>query len=301
MAGNIISGAGGIAKRAFVSTSLIKRKSEIVEALRLLSRRIVIFIDDLDRLEPRDASEMLRLIRAVADFPNVIYVLSYDGDIVGHTLESALQVDDGRAYLEKIVQISFQVPRPEAFDLRRWFQDEVQVLFAAELSELADPQRPADHRLAQAIDIQGGRYLTTPRHVVRAINALRLHGVPVRDSIDIADMVWLQLVRLGNPALYSWTEEYLTEASAAYRGAGIPNESAQQMGQSLEKILGSEGGDLSRARFDLADILPGVAQEFAGGQATGRVFNDLRRETFGKFIVGRRLGSPEHYRSSLSG
>jgi len=109
-------------------------------------------------------------------------------------------------------------------------------------------------------------------------------------------MVWLQLVRLGNPALYSWTEEYLTEASAAYRGAGIPNESAQQMGQSLEKILGSEGGDLSRARFDLADILPGVAQEFAGGQATGRVFNDLRRETFGKFIVGRRLGSPEHYR-----
>ena len=90
---------------------------------------------------------MLRLIRAVADFPNVIYVLSYDTEVVAKTLQKAVQVDDGLAYLEKIIQVSFRVPRPEAFDLRRWFQDEVRALFANQLAQLADPQRPVSQRL----------------------------------------------------------------------------------------------------------------------------------------------------------
>ena len=101
---------GDVAAGSFASTSLSKRKAELVEALKLLPRRIVVFVDDLDRLEPREASEVLRLIRAVADFPNVIYVMSYDVEVVAKTLEKAIQVDDGKAYLEKIVQVSFKVP-----------------------------------------------------------------------------------------------------------------------------------------------------------------------------------------------
>ena len=65
---------------------------------------------------------MLRLIRAVADFPDVIYVLSYDPHVVASVLKKAVQVDDGAAFLEKIVQINIRVPRPEAFDLRSWSQ-----------------------------------------------------------------------------------------------------------------------------------------------------------------------------------
>lgn len=290
--------AGEAAKRVFSSSSLTKRKTEIVEALRMLSRRIVIFVDDLDRLEPRDASEVLRLIRAVADFPNVIYVLSFDSDVVANTLQKAIQVGDGRAYLEKIVQVSFRVPRPEAFDLRRWFQDEVRAMFPNELGNTADLQRVTNQRLSQAIDVQGGRYLRTPRDVVRAINSLRLHAIPVRGQIDIADMVWLQLVRLGNPIFYTWIEEYLTEASAVYRGAGLHDHAARQIGDRLDQIFTDEGIDAARARMDLAELLPGIAWGLGFGRERDaqRVFNNLGREAFGRFIADRRLGSPEHYR-----
>jgi predicted KAP-like P-loop ATPase len=64
----------------------------------------LIFIDDLDRLEPKEVSEVLRLIRAVADFPNITYVLSYDPKIIADTVSRALQVEDGEAFLEKIVR-----------------------------------------------------------------------------------------------------------------------------------------------------------------------------------------------------
>ncbi len=296
IAGSLIDRAGDTAKSLFTSGSLTKRKAEIVEALKLISRRIVVFVDDLDRLEPREASEVLRLIRAVADFPNIIYVLSYDVDVVSNTLQKAVQVDDGRAFLEKIIQVSFRVPRPEAFDLRRWFHEEVHRLFASDLSNVSSQQLPSTHRLARAIDTQGGRYLKTPRDVVRALNALRLHAIPVRTHIDVADMVWLQLVRIGNPMLYEWIEEYLTETSAVYRGAMVGEQEARRSGLRLQEILAREHLDDDRTRIELSGILPGVSRGLGNQDDPHRVFNNLGRNLFNTFVAERRLGSPEHYR-----
>ncbi|MCB1511264.1 MAG: hypothetical protein KDJ36_10205 [Hyphomicrobiaceae bacterium] len=295
--GTGIQKVGEAAGSVFTSTSLSKRKAELVEALKLLPRRIVIFVDDLDRLEPREASEVLRLIRAVADFPNVIYVVSYDLQVVAKTLQKAVQVDDGKAYLEKIVQVSFKVPRPEAFDLRRWFQDEVCILFGPEIDPSVQNQSLSASRLGRVIDSLGGRYLETPRDVVRAINALRLHAVPVRNFIDLADMVWLQFSRIGSPSLYDWIEEYLTVTSAVYGGAQIAGNAAEDMGRRLNEILATEGVDVERTRYEMGQMLPGIIRDFAAEAAdAAHVFHDLRREKFAEFIVQRRLASPEHYR-----
>jgi predicted KAP-like P-loop ATPase len=288
--------AGEATKTLFASNSLTNRKSEIVDALRHLSRRIVIFVDDLDRLEPHEANEVLRLIRAVADFPNVIYVLSYDDEVVAKTLQKSVQVDDGFAYLEKIIQVSFKVPRPEAFDLRRWFWCDVNTLFPDLLSQTADTGQHVSRRLESVIDKHGGRYLNTPRDVIRTINALRLHAIPVKSQIDIADMAWLQLLRLGNKELYAWTEEYVTEASALYWGAGIDGHSAERMGKRLDKIIAQEGIDRERARIDLEQILPGLSRGFNVDDDVCRVFNNLERASFRSHIAERRLASPEHYR-----
>ena len=243
MLGKAVESGREAAGMAPASPSIAKRKSQLIGALRLLSRRIVVFVDDLDRLEPRDAVEVLRLIRAVADFPNVIYVLSYDPDVVAQTLNKAVQIDDGAAFLEKIVQISFHVPRPEAIDLRAWFRTEVATLFTV------DPAITT--RLTQIIDVHGGRYLETPRDVVRALNALRLHAIPVCEQIDVPDMVWLQLIRLGKPTLYAWTEEYLTEVAALASGATIHEAGIQHAGDRLTQIIADPGIDSDLAMIDL--------------------------------------------------
>jgi hypothetical protein len=274
--------------------SISKRKMELIGALKLLSRPIVVFVDDLDRLEPREAVEVLRLIRAVADFPNIIYVLSYDPTVVAQTLSKAVQVDDGAAFLEKIVQVSFRVPRPEAYDLRRWLWSEVQKLFAEELqSSPSDQSIP--QRLARAIEVQGGRYLKTPRDVVRVLNALRLHGLPVRSRIDVPDMVWLQLVRIGNPDLYAWVEEYLVDVSAVSNGAVVTTDSARSMAQRMQQLLQLEDLEVIRAIMDLQEILPGLLPP-EQGQTQIRVYQDLNKLALEPLVAARRLGSPQHYR-----
>ncbi len=274
-----------------------KRKSDLVEALRLLSRRIVVFVDDLDRLEPREATEILRLIRAVADFPNVIYVLSYDPDVVAQTLTHAVQIKNGASFLEKIVQVSFRVPRPETFDLRRWFDGEVRAIFEIETGSADDRRKPVGQRLAQAIDVRGGRYLNTPRDVVRALNALRLHGLPVRELVDVPDMVWLQLVKIGNPALYDWVEKYLNEVAAIANGASISDAESQAFDRQLGEILKAESGDVNGDLFELERLLPGIDDGLMTRDEAGRrrVFNNLSNG-INQFVADKRLGSPQHYR-----
>ncbi|CAN7620003.1 KAP family P-loop NTPase fold protein [Rhizobium sp. LjRoot258] len=96
-----------VATAAAVQTegpTLVAQKEKLAKALLDLDCRIVVAIDDVDRLEPKEVAELLRLVRSVADFPNVSYLLCYDGLTLARAIETGTGVSSGTAYLEKIVQ-----------------------------------------------------------------------------------------------------------------------------------------------------------------------------------------------------
>lgn len=80
-------------------------RNEIEEKMASLNLSFIVVLDDLDRLEPTQAVEVLRLIRSVADFSGFHYVLCYDPDVLGHAVEQGLHVGDGRHYLQKIIPV----------------------------------------------------------------------------------------------------------------------------------------------------------------------------------------------------
>src|SRR5690606_28564047 len=101
--------------------------------------------------------EVLRLVRAVVDFPNVIYVLCYSREIIAKNLSTALHIEKGEEFLEKIIQVRFSVPHPEAFDLRRMFRHDLQLLYPTLLDSERPRSRALMDRLAHVIDTEGGR------------------------------------------------------------------------------------------------------------------------------------------------
>ena len=109
------------------SASLSQLNLELRDNLKKLKKTIIVFIDDLDRLEPLEMVEVLRLVRAVADFPKVGYILAYDPENLTSSLK-LIGINDGRAFLEKIVQASFRVPNAQGFDLRSWLSAEFEAL-----------------------------------------------------------------------------------------------------------------------------------------------------------------------------
>ena len=89
--------------------TVLSFKREIKESLLKRKNKILIVVDDLDRLTPEEIRIIFKLIKINTDFPNVIYLLSFDREVVQKALELQPGIN-GQDYIEKIVQVSFDIP-----------------------------------------------------------------------------------------------------------------------------------------------------------------------------------------------
>ncbi len=275
---------------------LAEIKSKLDEKLKKLDRRIIVTIDDVDRLEPREVSEILRLVRAVADFGSIIYILCYDPKIIAEAICKDIGVSQGRAFLEKIVQISIPIPRPEPFALRN--------MLHKGLDQFAKGTRnEAIYRLESVMDYSAGLFLQTPRDVNRVLDSVEYFWPALSDKVDLADMVWLQMVRGANPELYYWIEEYCMEMAAAADGnTYIPDgQKKKRMADELDSIF-KQDRELQDDRFRvfLDGILPGT-QIFDlikndEDQQERKIFMKVDPEVKNANIQAQRLASPDHFR-----
>lgn len=287
-------------KSSHKAMSLLEMKTAIDNALLSLSGRLVVIIDDIDRLEPAEAIEVLRLVRSVADFSNTTYVLCYDKNILAAAVKSQLNVSDGAEFLQKIVQLPFRVPQPEPFRLRHWFESRLGDEFSKQVqSVLLAEDREGMDRLSNAIDRYGGRYLRTPRDVVLVLNSLALHAPALGDNYDFTDLVWISLVRHGHLQLFEWVEDYLPKVAALANGATLQESERVDSAKKLTEILVAQGLDVRREMYDLPQYLPGLDTDFlpATKETKLEVFNHVTRPDLNAFIKKRRLGSPDHYRA----
>lgn len=81
--------------------SIEELKKTVEEITKQLNKKIIVFIDDLDRCDYEEILEVLKIIRNTGDFPNVIYVCAYDKIYVDEALKS-ISEKTYKTYLEKI-------------------------------------------------------------------------------------------------------------------------------------------------------------------------------------------------------
>jgi len=273
------------------SPQLSELKDKLAKSLRELGHRFVITIDDVDRLEPAEVIEILRLVRSVVDLPNVIYLLCYDSEILAHSIEKAVGVISGQSYLEKIVQLTVMVPKPESLQLRQWFSDELHLIASVKDEEELS-------RLKAVIDYEGGRQLQTPRSVVRALDAVRFFWPPLREAkADLADFVWIQLVKDGNPKLYRWIEEYCSTAAVISLGIARVEEAekAQQLAALHNNVPTGYFDDVAY-RYNFAEALLGVEADYSNDANSFKIFQQISDQERDEAIQKRRLASPDHYK-----
>lgn len=170
--------------------SLHALREQLVDELGKAAVPIVVLIDEVDRIEDDEVRAVAQLVRAVADFTGISYVLAYDQHRVIQALGSgagdAAREERGRAYLEKIVQL--QLPLPLTFG------NEIERLLTSELNEIqVDIGLPANFR-----EIERYTYLSsiliehviaTPRDIKRLVGAIHAIGGMVRGEVDPIDLV----------------------------------------------------------------------------------------------------------------
>ncbi|MGX5660324.1 KAP family P-loop NTPase fold protein [Castellaniella ginsengisoli] len=269
-------------------------KAKISAHLKKADCRFIVLIDDLDRLEPSLAVEVVRLVRSVADFPKVLYIMCYDRAVLTRALEVGLNVDDGYRFLRKIVQQAFSIPLPEPFDLRLSLVDKA-ICFFSEFHNRA-PTDLEGVEIREAIN-EWGINLRTPRDVKLVMNAISFAYSPVSNYVYYPDVCRLQLIKVVLPRVYEWLEGYLSEYSVVVTGDGHVGQ--QERYSIAEKLLGlfpdKDDPESPRSVWRIQQIVPGIDMQRLGEQPEF-VFQRVHEQDLVRLAKNRRLGSPYHYR-----
>jgi len=300
-AGNFIPGASIAAEAIDVGSGVLSNfgreatltdlKARIATALSEGETNFVVIIDDLDRLDPSQVVEVVRLVRSVADFPKIAYILCYDRSVLSHALQNGLGVPNGDEFLQKIVQLTFAIPLPEPFDLRADFLQEARAIYEKVNSRDIEGNEETDFR--NAVDREGAG-LRTPREVKLALNGLRFTYPSLKDDVYFPDMCRLNLLKVTNPRLYRWIEEYLGLRSVLVTGdASVSNAEKARLGTDLGELLPLDDSRSGRSIWSLRRFLPGIEKADNPGE---RVFASSSYGEVTDLILQRRLGSPLHYR-----
>lgn len=171
-------------------------KAKIGQTLSKAERRVLILIDDLDRLTPSEVMEVFKTVKALGDFPNVLYLLSFDREVVAKSVESLI-LSDGHKYLEKIVQATFELPAIPQPQLNQYFTSELSKL----LSNLGIQGRSPLY--FHNVFFDGlEQYLQKPRDAIRIISVLQVTLPALIREVNWVDFIALEFLRIFEPTAY---------------------------------------------------------------------------------------------------
>jgi len=170
-----------------------KIKADICKKLQNSPYRILVVIDDIDRLEKIEVRQVFQLVKAVADFPNTIYLLAFDRDAV----VKMLNADAGGTapdYLEKVIQAPFTVPAPDRASLRKLFFEQIEETIQETPEDLWDSTEWGN-LYWDALD----RLIKTPRFVKQFVNTLRPLYAGVIGEVRAVDFLGIHAIRVVCP------------------------------------------------------------------------------------------------------
>lgn len=195
-------GKAGEVAGAMAEASLEDLRSRLSKALANADRRIVVLVDDIDRLDKHETHTLFRLIKACADFPNVCYALAFDDAVVAKSLGERYGAGDetsGRAFLEKIIQVPLKLPVAMKEDLRSLCFQQVDLALSAAGIELS---REEGGEFVSGFERGVSIRLDTPRAAKRYGNGLMFALPMLKGEVNIVDLLLIEAVRAFYPAIY---------------------------------------------------------------------------------------------------
>src|SRR3989338_4239670 len=198
-------GAGDAAMnigKALSTIELDEMKTRLEKILEDSGKRIVVMIDDIDRLDRDEIHAVFKLVKLSAGFNGVSYVLAFDDAMVSSALGTKYGEGGsgaGRSFLEKIVQIPLHLPAADEIELRRMVFEGVDAALALSKIELAQEQ--VDSFTRHFVDGLEEK-LSTPRQAKLYANAMTFALPILKGEVHPVDHMLIEGIRIFYPKLY---------------------------------------------------------------------------------------------------
>lgn len=196
------SWVAAVLKDEFSSLNIKEQGDVIGGQIKLIQKKIVVFVDDIDRLEGEEMAEVFQLIRNASNFPHMYFVVGYDKKYVVDTLQGVYGVHK-LLYTEKILQEEYALPRIGEQDIFNALKG----LFEKVLKEKEKEQlQVLDWDSLRMINIC--KYFKNLRDIKRFGNILIGYYTRLKDEVDINDFVKYLILHLRYPLVQGFIEEH---------------------------------------------------------------------------------------------
>ena len=281
-----LGGLVGVATGA--DPTLDELRHEARKALEAIEMRLVVVLDDLDRLEPSEVLDLARLLRSTLDLPHLSFLVAYDRVQVSAGIGKQLGVD-GEQYLEKIIQIDVGVPDCGSYDLSRIAAERLGPVFG-------DMEDEPEKRLSRLLWLHlRQQFFKTPRDVTRIVNATSFGWALIAGEADPGDLLLLSTLRVKAPNLFMWCRNYVE----AYHTDQKLRIDRQPFIRSYKEALSSacviDKIDLRETVHALSFVLPGIKPDFVQDEIN--IFEPPRNNEATDAARERRLASEAHWRN----
>jgi predicted KAP-like P-loop ATPase len=185
--------------------SLEEVKNKIEKVLRKIAkknknRKIIVFIDDIDRLNDKEIAQIFQLTKLIANFENLIYVLSFDKNVVVSALKNS-QKEFAENYLDKIIQVPLKVPEVSLFKIQNTLIDKMN-------KSISNIREFESYRNGELENTGFWLQFGTIREVNRFLNIFNFKFHSLKDNVDFHDFCVVTLLELKFPKVYNFIFEH---------------------------------------------------------------------------------------------
>lgn len=192
---------------------------EVADALVEIGAPILVVVDDIDRLQPRELLDLLKVVRLVGRFPGVDFLLAYDERTVVETLldprRGTVTAARARAFMEKIVQYPLTMPPLLTAKITKMLDHGLTEIVTAERVDSSFEKSRFSEIIRETMPSQ----LTTPRAIGRFLaqvsEQFRIHDV---NEMNEVDLILATFVRVQFPDLFTQLQRWRPQLTNSVRG-----------------------------------------------------------------------------------
>lgn len=263
-------------------------KNKVNDSINDAKFKVIVFIDDIDRLDKNEIYTILKLIKLNASFNNFIFIVSLDIDYVSKAIKNRFgeEDNDGKMFLEKIINIPIHVPRVEEADLKEFFQIKLSQIKNA--LDIKNKDR-LNEELKGINREFSGRYFKSPREIIRILNSFFISAFAIGNEVNLRDLFWIEYIKIKNGECYKSIKNYLNIKTFLEEGTVIDfNDDIEEDGNlnGTRKYLMDNFNNVK----DVVDFLFPIK---GGGFLSGKIDPDILEQEL-------RINSREHFEKYFS-
>lgn len=279
------------------SLDLLSKKRKVVELIKKLDTPVVVIIDDIDRLTPKETFQVLRLVKAVADFSGTSFLLAFDANYLTAVLNKN-DIINSSEYINKVIQLRVPLPVISNRSLNLLADVEFQNLNYKRHTKLFQKD---EERLSWVFHQYFKHLIRNPRELKRCFNHLKFVLGQVEGQVCFTDLFSLSVIASKADLVY----EHIKKTPEAYIGKMFPNdtfvmEKTKNIIESFEEernqlLVSFDEKDTKLINGLLGEIFPMIATSESSLHYVSDSDEAGRVSAFQRLYVAFHYTTPEGY------